>query len=485
MSSKASIVWFRQDLRLADNPAVQAAVERGEPVIPLYIWAPEEEGDWPPGSASRWWLHQSLKCLDAALRKVGSRLILRAGTSVVALRDIIGRTKATAVIWNSRYEPAAIRRDRAVESALKKDGITVHCFNGSLLDDPAEIQTGGGTPYKVFTPFWKACLAAGAPAEPLPAPKRLVAPGRWPTGEKLKSFRLEPEVDWTDGLHKAWKPGEAGAQVQLKRFLSEAMLDYAEHRDRPDRPGTSRLSPYLHFGEISPHQVWHAVSHQEIADGRRGTTRGAEAYIRQLYWREFAYYLLFHFPETPTRPLRDAFERFPWRKATAQLRAWQQGQTGYPTVDAAMRELWATGWMHNRMRMLAASFLTKDLRIHWLEGARWFWDTLVDADLANNTFGWQWTAGCGADAAPYFRIFNPISQGQRFDPDGNYVRRWAPELSRLPASTIHQPWKTPERVLITAGVRIGRNYPRPIVDHRHARGQALEAYEVIKSKSVS
>lgn len=472
-----SLVWFRQDLRLSDNPALLAGARGGGPVIPIFIWAPEEDGAWPPGAASRWWLHQSLKHLDASLRRLGSRLILRRGPTLEAIRDLLKTTGAGAVFWNRRYEPAAIERDSRVKASLQKDGWTAESFNGSLLFEPWTIRTKQGQPYQVFTPFWKACLAQPPAEAQENGPTRLEVPQSWPVSLKLSDFRLEPTIDWAEGLRASWRPGEYGATELLARFLDEALSDYANGRNRPDQLGTSRLSAHLHFGEISARQVWHAI--HERLQGRHAAN-GVRVFASELGWREFAYHLLFHFPHTPDQPLRKQFTHFPWRADDDHLRAWQRGRTGYPIVDAGMRELWHTGWMHNRVRMIVASFLVKDLLIRWQDGARWFWDTLVDADLANNTLGWQWSAGCAADAAPYFRIFNPVSQGEKFDPDGAYVRRWIPELKHLPKKWIHQPWKAPARDLEVPDIHRGSTYPQPMLEHHEARIRALDALRSIK-----
>jgi len=399
-----TLVWFRLDLRLTDNPSLAAAVARG-PVVPVFIWAPEEEGNWPPGAASRWWLHHSLRALDASLRERGSRLLVRRGPSLEALRALADETGAEAVFWNRRYEPALRERDATVQQGLLADGLRVETFNSALLFEPWEIKNKNGESYRVFTPFYNACRAA-AIGQPEDAPARWTAPRRWP---RTVALDLAPTGNWTAGLRAAWQPGEAGAQQQLARFARRAAV-YRTQRDRPDMMGTSRLSPHLHFGEVSPRSVWQAITE--------------ESFRRQLIWREFAHHLLWHHPRTAQEPLRPEFARIPWRHDPQGLRTWQRGQTGFALVDAGMRELWATGWMHNRARMVAGSFLVKDLLLPWQEGARWFWDTLVDADLANNTLGWQWIAGCGADAAPFFRIFNPQTQADRFDPRGEYARRW-------------------------------------------------------------
>lgn len=466
-----SLVWFRLDLRLADNPALLAAVQRGGAVAPVFIWAPEEEGDWPPGAASRWWLHQSLAALARRLDRLGARLILRRGPTLATLRALVAETGAGAVFWNRRYEPAVINRDATVQEALREDGCDAASFNAALLHEPWTIANRAGRPFQVFTPFWRTCLAAVAPPEPLAAPARLRSPGRWPKSLALAQLELAPRPDWAAGLRPAWAPGETGAARQLARLTATIFPVYADQRNRPDRPGSSRLSPHLHFGEISPRQVWHALRQAFPASAWRSSQ-----FVAEIGWREFAHHLLFHFPRTPVEPLRAGFARFPWRTDADWLRAWRRGRTGYPLVDAGMRELWTTGWMHNRVRMVVASFLVKHLLSRWQDGARWFWDTLVDADLASNTLGWQWTAGCGADAAPFFRVFNPVSQGETFDPAGDYVRRWVPELAALPARWIHQPWRAPSDILRAAGVRLGTQYPAPLVSHTIAREVALAAY---------
>ncbi|MBM3319617.1 MAG: deoxyribodipyrimidine photo-lyase [Candidatus Eisenbacteria bacterium] len=481
--SSTTIVWFRRDLRIAENPAIRAGASRGE-VVPLFVWAPEEEGKWAPGAAARWWLHFSLLSLEGALARLGSPLVVRKGGSLAVLKVLVKETGARSVVWNRAYEPASRERDLAVEQALRREGLLVETFAASLLFEPWEIATGEGKPYQVFTPYWRKILASREPDFSDPAPKRLAAPSRRPRSKRVADLGLLPSVDWADGLRDAWTPGEEGARRALERFLRNAFSEYEEDRDRPDRIGTSRLSPHLHFGEIGPKRIWIEARKQEAAE--RGTRESGAAlpFLRQLAWREFAYHLLHHFPRTPEEPLRNLFARFPWRRSRKELVAWQRGLTGYPFVDAGMRELWTTGWMHNRVRMVAASFLTKDLLLPWQEGARWFWDTLVDADLANNTLGWQWTAGCGADAAPYFRVFHPSAQGARYDPEGAYVRRWVREISALPYRFIHEPWKAPEEVLRAAGVRLGKTYPRPIVDHREARERTLAAYGSIKKSSA-
>ena len=472
MKERPVLVWFRQDLRLRDHPALSAAAAGGRPVIPAYVHSPEEEGEWALGGASRWWLHHSLAGLDLELRSRGLRLLIRRGTAAECLRELAAESGAEALFFSRRWEPAAGLQEEAVSEKLKALGLAVQAFDGTLLFAPSSVQRAAGGPYQVFTPFWRACLQLADPDPVLPAPEMLRGPRRWPGSLPLEALQLLPQPDWTGGLPAAWQPGEAGAQRRLMAFVTEGLVGYEVGRDALGQEGISRLSPHLHFGELSPRQVWQAV------DG----LPGGKAYLRQLGWREFAHHLLHHFPHTPTRPLRPEYAVFPWLEDASALRAWQHGQTGYPLVDAGMRQLWQSGWMHNRARLVAASFLVKHLLIPWQEGARWFWDTLVDADLANNTLGWQWTAGCGADAAPYFRIFNPARQGARFDPQGKYVRRWVPELERLPDAWVHRPSEAPDVVLAAAGMVLGRTYPFPVVDHAMARQRALAALAEMRKR---
>ncbi len=479
------LLWFRQDLRLADNPAWAAAVARGGPVLPVFILDEAGEGGWAPGGAARWWLHHSLAALDADLRRLGSRLLLARGDSGAELRRIARACGAGAVYWNRRYEPAVRARDAGLKSALAAEGFEVKSFNSALLFEPHAIQNKQGRPFQVFTPFWRHCctLPFALPVEGVKVPP---GPARWPEGLALDEFELRPRIGWDAGFGRVWTPGEAGAQARLRDFLEgreAAVHVYDERRNLPDQEGTSRLSPHLHWGEIGPRQVAAALRGLGRERGLEPASNGARVYLSEIGWREFAHHLLFHFEQTPERPLRGEFERFPWADdpGGAKLRAWRRGRTGYPVVDAGMRQLWATGWMHNRVRMIVASFLVKHLRLPWQQGAAWFWDTLVDADLASNTLGWQWSAGCGADAAPYFRIFAPVTQGEKFDPAGRYVREWVPELARLPDKFLHAPWTAPAQVLAQAGVRLGDNYPRPIVDHATARAEALAAFKSLRA----
>lgn len=475
-----TLLWFRQDLRLADNPALVHAAQFGEPMIPVYLLAPAEESPWAPGGASRWWLHHSLASLSADLEMRGSRLTLRStANSLSELLTLCRECQATRVLWNRRYEPAIVARDRHIKTALRAAGIEADSFNAALLHEPWTLTTRSGGPFQVFTPFWRHCKSLADPAEPLPVPSQLPAPSSWPDSEPLDNLRLLPRLDWASGLRATWVPGSAAAHRLLDRFLAEGFDGYGERRNHPGIDGTSRLSPYLHFGEIGPREIWHAT--RRAVEPRGATTVWRDShFLAEVGWREFAHHLLFHFPHTAERPLRPNYERFPWKDATAATEAWTRGATGYPIVDAGLRELWRTGFMHNRVRMIAGSFLVKDLLVNWTNGARWFWDTLVDADLASNTLGWQWVAGCGADAAPFFRVFNPTNQGVKFDPDGAYVRRWVPELARLPDPWIHEPWAAPADVLSAAGVKLGEHYPFPLVNHDLARREALEALAAIK-----
>lgn len=466
---KTSLVWFRQDLRVHDQPALSAALSLKGPVVPVYIWSPEEEGGWPPGAASRWWLHHSLEALQKDLQELGLNLIVRRGESLQQLQMLVKETGAESLFWNRRYEPWAIQRDAAIKATLRDEGLEVRSFNSHLLFEPWTISNRQGKPFQVFTPFWKACLAQPV-SLPLPDPQTCLQASPAPPSLNVSDLDLLPHIPWDTGLKKAWQPGSAGASTLMERFLLEPILQYADSRDRPDLDGVSRMSPHLHFGEISPRQIWHAA-----------TQRSKDSpYLRQLGWREFAHHLLFHFPYSTDSPLNRKYAAFPWMENKEWLEAWQKGRTGYPIVDAGMRELWTTGWMHNRVRMIVGSFLVKDLLQNWREGALWFWDTLVDADLANNTLGWQWVAGCGADAAPYFRIFNPTLQGEKFDPQGVYIKRWVPELSRLPLRWLQKPWEAPEDVLQQSGISLGKNYPKPIVDHGVARTRALAALHAMK-----
>ncbi|BDU16333.1 cryptochrome/photolyase family protein [Lysobacter auxotrophicus] len=472
-SNALALVWFRNDLRLDDNPALQAALDNGYVPIPVYIHAPDEGGDWAPGAASDAWRHRSLAALDEALRRRGSQLRHFFGPSLATLQSLIATTGAEAVFWNRRYEPAHERRDAHIKTTLRHEGLRVESFNAALLFEPWTVRNKQGLPFKVFTPYWKTLLTQWQLGLCIDAPSRLPHSDEGPSGVSLDALKLAPKLAWDRGFWDEWTPGEAGAHAALDTFVDGALRGYREQRDRPDRVGTSRLSPHLHFGEIAP---WRVAS---VLERERTAANGADidAFLRELGWREFAHHLLHHFPETPDHNFDARFNDFAWSNVSPdRLADWQQGRTGVPIIDAGMRELWHTGWMHNRVRMIVASFLTKHLRYHWRHGARWFWDTLIDADLANNTLGWQWVAGTGADAAPYFRVFNPVLQASKFDPDGRYIARWVPELAGLPVPLRFSPWQDPQALR-----RVAPDYPpQPLVDMGAGRESALAAYRKLR-----
>jgi deoxyribodipyrimidine photo-lyase len=480
----ATIVWFRNDLRLRDNPALTYAASLREPIIPLYILDEKTAGKWTMGGAQRWWLERSLVALEKSFKEKGLQFIFRKGDPYSVLSDLIKNCDVNAICWNRLYEPYHIKRDQQIYQSIQSEfDVEVQSFNGSLLIEPWEIKPKTSTYYKVFTPFWKNATKVIEWDEPMPVPD--MKPFQWPIdSDELDDWELGREAsDRQDKFRSFWQPGETGGHMRLDSFIREGFRHYANRRDFPAEPSTSRLSPHLHFGEISPREVaWYL---KERVDQDPSLTSAYEKFISEIGWREFSYHLLFHYPKLPTSPFNDRFSHFPWEGKRDHLRAWQRGLTGYPLVDAGMRELWATGFMHNRVRMVVASFLTKDLFIDWREGEKWFWETLVDADLASNSASWQWVAGCGADAAPYFRIFNPVKQSEDFDPDGTYIRKWVPQLQNLPKQYIHAPWNAPQPILYNAGVQLGDNYPYPIIDHAEARKQALAYYENIKEKNVA
>lgn len=475
------ILWFRSDLRLGDNPALAAAASGGQPVVPVFVLDDDAAGAWRIGGASRWWLHHSLASLAADLGSRGLRLVLRHGDTVQHLTSIARETGARSLHFSRGYEPAARDLEVRVNQGLSAEGLTVKRYAGSLLFEPDQVLTKTGGPYRVFTPFWRSVSGGVPPRSPRPAPESLMAAHARPTSVPLEALGLCPtSPDWAGGLRETWTPGETGAHRRLDRFLSKAAASYADDRNRPDIEGTSRLSPHLHHGEISAALCWHRALVLEGQAQSEGARASLETFRKELVWREFSYHLLFNWPTLPEAPFNPAFGAFPWAEAPRDLKAWQRGRTGIPIVDAGMRQLWQTGWMHNRVRMIVGSFLVKNLLVPWQAGEAWFWDTLVDADLAANAASWQWVAGSGADAAPYFRIFNPVKQGESFDPDGAYVRRFVPELDRLPPRHIHAPWIAPAPVLQAAGVRLGEDYPSPIVDLGQTRTRALQAYERVK-----
>ncbi len=468
------IVWFRDDLRLSDHPALSAAAKTGAPIIALYVLDEESRGVRPLGGAARWWLAQSLRGLQASLQAVGAELVLRRGAAAKVIPEVACVAKANRLFWNEIAQAPQLAIAKVVEAELAKAGIDSQSFAGDLLASPRDIRNQEGRGLRVFTPFWRRLQALGDPPAPLPAPKRLTTIAGI-ASETLEDWKLEPRhPDWAGGLRETWTPGEAAAQQRLEDFLADTLKGYAADRDRPDRDGTSTLSPHLRFGEISPRQIWHAA--RFAAAERVALSADADKFLSELGWREFCRHLLHDNPDLATANLQPAFDAFPWKHDAKALAAWQRGRTGYPIVDAGMRQLWHTGVMHNRVRMVVASFLVKHLLVDWREGEQWFWDTLVDADAGSNPANWQWVAGCGADAAPYFRVFNPVLQGEKFDPDGAYVRRWVPELSRLDAKLIHQPWRATPLELRSADVDLGRTYPEPVVDHAMGRERALAAY---------
>lgn len=478
MSQSPAIVWFRKDLRVADNPALCAALSRGGPVVGLYVL--EEGRPLSPGGAQRWFLHHALEALTERLARIGVPLVLRRGDPAREIAALVEVPGAGAVFWNRRYAAAEIAEDKSVKASLAAAGVEAQSFNGSLLREPWEVKTKTGGPYRVYTPFWNALRALGPGRELLPAPPKKAPPPAPPPSLALGDLGLLPTTpNWARAFPDFWRPSEAGAHQALEGFHSGAARHYGEDRNRPDLQGTSRLSPHLAVGTISPVEVWRRT----VAAIEAGAVPDAEGwkFLSEIAWREFSWHLLYFNPQMATAPLRPEFERFPWREDAAALSAWTRGMTGVPIVDAGMRELWRTGWMHNRVRMIAASFLVKNLLIDWREGERWFWDTLVDADAANNAASWQWVAGSGADAAPYFRIFNPVTQGEKFDPDGAYVRRNVPELAGLPAETIHQPWTASEQALKRAKVELGRTYPAAIADPGETRKRALAAYDEMRA----
>jgi deoxyribodipyrimidine photo-lyase len=484
------LIWFRTDLRLADNPALTDAVASGRPIVAVYVLEHEKHGLRPLGGASRWWLHHSLVRLQSDLKASGVSLIFANGDAADEIPRIAKALDAACVVWNRRYGGAERDLDAKIKSTLKDQGLEVRSHNGHLLREPWEVNGKTGAPMKVFTPYWRASRALGEPAPALPTPEMnsalsagVVANAK---GVSLESLALRPtKPDWSTEMATLWQPGEAGARTNLSAFLADYVKNYGENRNRPDRISTSRLSPHLKFGEISPRQIWHATR----TAFESGTTPAKEydidKFLTEIGWREFSYHLLYQFPRLANDNFQTKFNDFPWQTNAKNLVAWQKGLTGYPIVDAGMRELWRTGWMHNRVRMIVGSFLVKHLLLDWRQGEDWFWDTLLDADPASNAASWQWVAGSGADAAPYFRIFAPVLQGEKFDPNGDYVRKYVPELAKMPKQFIHKPWLAPHPVLAQAGITLGMNYPHPIVIHEEARKRALAAFKSISAEQIA
>ena len=473
MQERPIILWFRQDLRLSDHQPLMAACKTNHPIIPLYIYETHTQETPPMGSASKWWLHHSLTSLDKDLQARGAKLIKRSGPARDVLREFCQETSAAGLYFHSSVLPGAPELENELKRWAHQEGLDCQAFSGELLFDPTTIMTMSYTPYKVFTPFWAACQKAPPPAEPLPQPPLLPSPKNIPNSENLEEWHLTPTTpNWAKGFSQEWYPGEAGAQRALEKFLQTKVATYQKERDVPANKGTSCLSPHLHFGEVSIRSCWQQVK----AKG------GGDAFLRELGWREFCHHLLYHWPNIIEAPFKQEFTQFPWGENQTAITAWQRGQTGYPIIDAGMQQLWQTGWMHNRVRMITGSFLVKNLKQHWHVGRDWFWDTLVDADLANNCGGWQWVAGSGADAAPYFRIFNPVTQSKKFDPDGTYIRHFLPALSALSAPHIHDPTNAPAAALQQAGITLGQTYPRAIVDLSQSREEALAAYEHMRQQ---
>jgi deoxyribodipyrimidine photo-lyase len=471
------IVWFRQDLRLRDNLAFIAAVETRQPVLPIYILDDENADEWAMGGASRWWLHHSLTSLNKDLNGL---LRVYHGDASAMIDDIINDTNAKGVYWNRCYEPWRIARDKKIKVSLKEKDIDAQSFNGSLLFEPHAVLKEDGTPYKVFTPFYrKGCLERNLePPKPQDVPDNILF---FNDSNKthIDDLKLLPIISWDETMRKKWMVGEQGAQDRLAEFLDEGISNYKEDRNHPAQNNVSRLSPYLHFGEISPRDVWHAAKASTMV---QGLEKDGDHFLSEIGWREFSNNLLYHFPDLPHENLQKKFNAFPWRDDPKALKEWQKGVTGYPLDDAGMRELWQTGYMHNRVRMIVGSFLVKNLLLHWHHGEDWFWDTLVDADLANNSASWQWIAGCGADAAPYFRVFNPVTQGQKFDKEGEYIRKYIPEIAMLPDKYLNCPWDTPQDILDHCGIVLDDTYPKPIVDLKVSRERALNAFQSLKEK---
>jgi deoxyribodipyrimidine photo-lyase len=470
------VVLFQNDLRIKDHPALNFAIQTGAPIIPLYIHS-ENDVVLKQGGASKWWLYHSLHKLDVELKKFGSKLIVRQGKKLETLIDFTKETNARAVAFCKKFEPGALSNESQFHDELKKINIECHSFNGSLLIEPSEIVLKDKDPVPVFTKFWNEFKEKIVIEEPFEFPKVLPKVSSQLKTVSLESLDLEPQFNWASGIKNCWDPGEESAWQRLNYFIFNNLESYGKDRDRLDKDKVSHLSPHIHFGEISPKAIWREVKKFDEMHGDKKISDSVEFFLKELAWREFAYYLLYHFPESYKKPIRENFKQYPWKgQYKKELKSWKCGQTGYPLIDAAMRELWICGWMNNRVRMIVASFLTKDLLIPWQEGANWFWDTLVDADLANNSLGWQWVLGSGADSAPYFRVFDPVLQSEKFDPDGTYIRRFVPELANLNNQLIHKPWKATELELELAGIKLGVDYPLPIIDHEKAKQTAQKIY---------
>ena len=472
-------MWFRQDLRLMDNPALVAATEHHQ-LVPIYIFDEENSGDAALGASSKLWLYYSLKALNKQLE---NKLRFLRGDPKILLIKLLADNNIDSIFWNRCYEPWQINRDSVIKHQLIGKGYNVKSFNGSLLWEPWHVMKKDGTPYKVFTPFYrKGCLNATPPRIPVDAPKLVLADKDSLCGiNKLNELNLIPKNNWGDKVICNWDVGEEAANKKLNNFLDNGLEGYKEGRNFPSKDNVSKLSTHIHWGEISVNSIWYkSKSHSNF---KKINELDADQFLTELGWREFSYSLLYNFPNLPSKNLQERFDNFKWLKNSNFLNAWKEGKTGYPIVDAGMRELWQTGYMHNRLRMIVGSFLVKNLLIDWRDGQKWFWESLVDADLASNSAGWQWIAGCGADAAPYFRIFNPITQGQKFDIDGTYTKKYVPELFSLPNKYLFSPWEAPEDILSEAGVKLGIDYPFPIIDLRQSRERALSTFAKLKEIS--
>jgi len=476
LNSKTSIIWFRQDLRTLDNPALFNALNFKN-VLPVYILDDVNSKDYTMGAASRWWLHHSLESLN---KKLDNKLSFYVGDAIKILQSLVDKFNVDTVFWNRCYEPWRIERDTIIKKSFVEKKINVETFNSALLWEPWDILKSDGTPYKVFTPFYrKGCLMSDSPREPIPEPNLEPLIFDKKNSVKLESLKLIPKIKWYLEMEKLWEPGEKGAILKLNEFLDNGLVGYKEGRNFPAKKNVSQLSAHMHFGEISPNKIWYDA---KLKHNSSNGDKDLDHFLSELGWREFSYNLLYHFPTLPRENLQEKFNNFPWKTDYYLLEKWQKGLTGYPIVDAGMRELWVTGYMHNRVRMIVGSFLVKNLLLHWHEGEKWFWDCLIDADLASNSSSWQWVAGSGADAAPYFRIFNPLIQGSKFDPNGDYIRKHLPELKDLPTKYLFSPWEAPDEILKLSNITLGVDYPKPIVDLKQSRDEALEAFSTIRIK---
>lgn len=477
METDLGVVWMRRSLRLADNPALLEATKNHKAVLCCFVLDPQDS--WANGSAIRSWLDKSLRSLTQELVSKGSQLYIAQGNAVSEILRICEETKAKKLYVPKRYDSWGLFEEKKLQSKVSGLDLQLELLQSYLLWEPLDVLTNMKTPYKVYTAFWNACLKVPPPAKPLPAPKTVHCPlTLFKASVEIDKLKLKPKINWDSVFFEEWEVGETAAHKNLSRLLKSTISSYEVNRNIPGIAGTSRLSPHLALGEISPRQIWWKVLEKR---GEKNLSFSELVYLKELVWREFSQHLIFHFPQLVSEPLRENFKRFPWKKDPEAFDKWKRGMTGFPIVDAGMRELWKTGWMHNRVRMIVASFLVKNMMVSWKEGADWFQDTLVDFDLANNVLGWQWVAGCGVDASPFFRIFNPILQGEKFDKDGAYVKKWCPELAELPSKWIHQPFSAPASVLAEYGLVLGKNYPLPMLKLPESRDLALKAFKKISS----